>query len=232
MLVNDADAATASRLNLVSHTLSPTPCPHTLSPTPCLPHLVPTPCPHTLSPHLVSTPCLHTLSPHFVGYDSSPHFVPTLCQKLKRVRTGCLRLGFRKSLTLSRALSPLSKESIESMDSNDSILSDCSILSIRSTTTSRHRRHCHCLLPTATATATLLSPVPCPCPPPVPNHPARHPRTSSRYSNRRVLKFGSSKVLKFGWRLYRATLLEGERPARRTLYDKPPRRQGRQGFSL
>jgi len=28
----------------------------------------------------------------------------------------------------------LSKESIESMDSNDSILSDCSILSIRSTT--------------------------------------------------------------------------------------------------
>jgi hypothetical protein len=195
MLVNDADAATASRLNLVSHTLSPTPCPHTLSPTPCLPHLVPTPCPHTLSPHLVSTLC-------------RIRFVPTLCPYA------------------------LSKESIESMDSNDSILSDCSILSIRSTTTSRHRRHCHCLLPTATATATLLSPVPCPCPPPVPNHPARHPRTSSRYSNRRVLKFGSSKVLKFGWRLYRSALLEGERPARRTLCDKPPRRQGRQGFSL
>ena len=184
MLVNDADAATASRLNLVSHTLSPTPCPHTLSPTPCLPHLVPTPCPHTLSPHLVSTLC-------------RIRFVPTLCPYA------------------------LSKESIESMDSNDSILSDCSILSIRSTTTSlRRRRRRHYPLP------------PVSCPQSVPNRPARHPRTSSRYSNRRVLKFGSSKVLKFGWRLYRATLLEGERPARRTLYDKPPRRQGRQGFSL
>ena len=104
------------------------------------------------------------------------------------------------------------------MDSDDSILSDCSILSIRSTTT----RYAVDAVDTA----------PCPCPQSVPNRPARHPRTSSRYSNRRVLKFGSSKVLKFGWRLYRSALLEGERPARRTLCDKPPRRQGRQGFSL
>ena len=131
-------------------------------------------------PHLVSTPCLHTLSPRFVGYASSPHFVPTLCQKLKRVRTGCLRLGFRKSLTLSRALSPLSKESIESMDSNDSILSDCSILSIRSTTpTSRRRRHCLCLLPLPSVSCPLS---PASCPPPVPTHPPRRPGISSRYS--------------------------------------------------
>ena len=111
--------------HLVSHTLSPTPCPHTLSPTPCLPHLVPTPCPHTLSPHLVSTLC-------------RIRFVPTLCPYA------------------------LSKESIESMDSNDSILSDCSILSIRSTTTSRRRRHY--------PLSRLLSPVSCLAP--VPNHPA------------------------------------------------------------
>ncbi|NLN00283.1 MAG: hypothetical protein GX174_00050 [Lentisphaerae bacterium] len=39
------------------------------------------------------TPCPHTLSPHLVGYASSLHFVPTLCQKLKRVRAGCLRPG-------------------------------------------------------------------------------------------------------------------------------------------
>jgi hypothetical protein len=37
------------------------------------------------------TPCLHTLSPHFVGYASSPHFVPTLCRKRKSKRQRCLR---------------------------------------------------------------------------------------------------------------------------------------------
>ena len=31
-------------------------------------------------PLSVHTPCLHTLSPRFVGYASSPHFVPTLCR--------------------------------------------------------------------------------------------------------------------------------------------------------
>ena len=30
--------------------------------------------------------CLHTLSPHFVGYASSPHFVPTLCRADTEVR--------------------------------------------------------------------------------------------------------------------------------------------------
>jgi len=45
-------------------------------------------------PHLVSTPCLRTLSPRFVGYASSPHFVPTLCRKRKSKRQKCSRPGF------------------------------------------------------------------------------------------------------------------------------------------
>ena len=127
--------------------------------------------------------CSYTLSPHFVSPLCRLRFVSTLCPYA------------------------LSKESIESMDSNDSILSDCSILSIRTTTpTSRRRRHyplspvsclqhtvgtprlsggtayCHCL---------LLLPVSCLPPPvsrllPVPNHPTCLPGISSRYSHRKV----------------------------------------------
>ena len=42
---------------------------------------------------LRATLCLHTLSPRFVGYASSPHFVPTLCRKRKSKRQRCLRLA-------------------------------------------------------------------------------------------------------------------------------------------
>ena len=72
-----------------------------------------------------------------------------------------IKIGFRVGASRLHLVSTpcphtLSKESIESMHSNDSTLSDCSILSIRSTTpTSRRRRHC------STATAYCYSPVPC-----------------------------------------------------------------------
>ena len=46
------------------------------------------------------TPCPHTLSPHLVGYASSLHFVPTLCQKRKS------KLKFRLPVHFRCALEP------------------------------------------------------------------------------------------------------------------------------
>ena len=59
-----------------------------------------------MPPHLVPTPCLYTLSPRFVGYASSPHFVPALCRnqrgKLTRRRKNlkCKRGTLLTPLTL------------------------------------------------------------------------------------------------------------------------------------
>jgi hypothetical protein len=56
-----------------------------------------------LSECFALTLCLHTLSPRFVGYASSPHFVPTLCRKRKSKRM--FRLPVHSRCALEPAVS-------------------------------------------------------------------------------------------------------------------------------
>jgi hypothetical protein len=56
-----------------------------------------------LSECFALTLCLHTLSPRFVGYASSPHYVPTLCRKRKSKRM--FRLPVHSRCALEPAVS-------------------------------------------------------------------------------------------------------------------------------